>query len=84
MEHITDRVSYEKRLKEIAELLSKDLRPHIIMAHFLAMLQRSTEMAYIAGLNRVDCTVEGNIEVGTLGPELVLAKNYVKDKGYRK
>lgn len=84
MEHITDRVSYQTRMTEVGHLLNGDLSPHMVMAHFLAMLARSNEMAYIAGANSLEVNNIPSKGVNDIGPTQVLATNYVKDKGYRR
>ena len=79
-EHITQKVNYLQRFEILVEVESKDYSFSTIQAY----LAEQIEMAYVAGANSLDVNCIPSKGVRDTGQVIVLARNYVRDKGYRK
>lgn len=74
-EIITEKVKFDARLHKIEYMSLGELQDYI---------SDQMEMAYIAGANRIDTNDIPSYGVKDTGEIIVLARGYVKDKGYRR
>lgn len=81
MENIIEKVPYANRFLELATAADDDISTLMVLQEYVA---EQIEMAYIAGANRLDVNDIPGHGIDDTGQTIVLARGYVRDKGYRK
>lgn len=86
MEQIKDKVTRSDRNKQIIDVIHAGLGPSgktYKVNPVLDYIANLVEQAYIAGANSYNSSDQNRKELIDTGTILVLAKNFVKDKGLR-